>query len=148
MMIRNDLLVKYFFNEELLLNNRENLFLLTESILFLSYITSLTILNLAPFLHFFIALISLPASYLFFKILQVTIENLRIMKDELKQKYPHYKRIKELLAIKVKRKLNKPEEVNTWLGIRLPKVVLIIWAICIVYSCYLLGIFCFIAERI
>lgn len=149
MMIRSDFLIKYVINEDSLLNSRENLFLLTESILFLSYITSLTLLDLAPFLHFIIALISLLTSYLFFKILQVTIEHLRIMKDELKQKYPYYKRIKDSLSKKVKRNLNKPGRVNTWLGICLPIIVMIIWVLCIGYSVFICReFFCDIVEKI
>ena len=122
-----ELLGKNIDKEDELFTRRVNLFLVAESLFFVSYVTLLTISDLNKCNLFIIIFLGIAVTVMYWFILSIQIENIKRLKDRLEGIDPIYK--------KKKREIMKPGHANTVLGIILPVVFLVAWVALLVINC-------------
>jgi hypothetical protein len=101
--------------------SRVNLFFLAESLLLITYVTSLTIEASNKIISFIIGFFGIFITYLYMIVLWRHTINIHNIKDELENLYPNYKKMKRCIMI--------PGGANMIFGRVLPGTFFIFWII-------------------
>ena len=120
-----ELLLDELRREDELFTSRFNLFLIAESLLFLSYATFLNIEHINKIIIFIMGLLAILITIVYSTILRRTHKRIGEIRDALEETYPNYEKFVEMRACK--------GHVHLWLC-RLTLLFLFAWIVVWIFS--------------
>ena len=117
-------LMEFALHEDKIFTNRVNLFLVTESLLFVAYISLLNKFD-SKIIMIIMSVTSIIITLVYIIVLFKNVEILDILKDETQKFHPNYKELK---------KLYPRHHTNYILGKIFPMIFLIVWGVLAEYS--------------